>query len=59
MRTCDFAVGPVWCCPRVDAPAIAYERFEGVPSPGPASEEAFCRVLGFSVGEFAGPVAAL
>ena len=59
MRMCDFVVDPVWCTPRSDGPAIAHERFDGVPPPGPASEEAFSRVLGFSVGEFAHPVAAL
>ena len=39
--------------------AIAHERFEGAYMPGSASEEAFSRVLGFSVEEVAHPVAAL
>ncbi|CAK0797159.1 unnamed protein product, partial [Prorocentrum cordatum] len=56
MRMRDFAAGPVWCAPRGDGPAIAHERCDGVPPPGPASEEAFSRVLGFSAGEFAHPV---
>ena len=59
MRMCDFVVDPVWCSPVPSGVAIAHERFEGAPPPGPASEEACSRVLGFSVGEFADPVAAL
>ena len=59
MRLCDFVVDPVWCSAVPSGPAIAHERFEGAPLPGSASEEACSRVLGFSVGEFAPPVAAL
>ena len=56
---CDFVVDPTWCSPRPSGPAIAHERFEGAHPPGSASEEMSSRVLGFSVEEFANPVAAL
>ena len=59
MRMCDFVVDPVWCSARPSGPAIAHERFEGVSPPDSASDEACSRVLGFSVEEFAHPVAAL
>ncbi len=59
MRMCDFVVDPVWCTPGSGGPAIAHERPGGATPPGPASEGAFSRVLGFSVREFAHPVAAL
>ena len=59
MRMCDYVVDPIWCSPRPSGPAIAHERFEGAHPPGSASEEMSSRVLGFSVEEFANPVAAL
>ena len=54
---CDYVVDPAWCSDMPSGPAIAHERFEGVPSPGPASGDACSRVLGFAVEEFAHPVA--
>ena len=60
MRLCDYVVDPVSCSATPDGPAIAHERFEGASPPGLASEGSACsRVLGFSVHEFAHPVAAL
>ena len=67
MRVCDYVVDPVWCSTGVSGPAVAHERFEGAPPPGPASGEphdpadraGYSRILGRSVEEFAHPVAAL
>ena len=56
---CDFVVDPISCSPRPSGLAIAHERFEVAQPPGSASEEMSSRVLGFSVEEFANPVAAL
>ncbi|CAK0889497.1 unnamed protein product [Prorocentrum cordatum] len=60
MRLCDYVVDPVSCSATPDGPAIAHERFEGASPPGLASDGSACsRMLGFSVHEFAHPVAAL
>ena len=56
---CDFVMDPIWCSPGPSGPAIAHECLEGTHPPGSASEEMSSRVLGFSVEEFANPVAAL